>query len=60
MGFTICSSCDFVAHLDCAMDKRNREDINILKLIDGETNEPKYEDSELDGSIDSTTYIEKI
>ena len=31
----------------------------MLKLIDGESNEPKNEDSELDGSIDSTSYIVK-
>ncbi|XP_030934532.1 uncharacterized protein LOC115959982 isoform X2 [Quercus lobata] len=34
--FYYCSSCDYVAHLDCAMDERNREDINLLKLTNGE------------------------
>ena len=31
----------------------------MLKLIDGESNEPKNEDSELDGFVDSTSYIVK-
>ena len=54
-GFYYCSSCDFVAHLDCATDKENREDINLLKLTD----KSKNDDLELDGSINSKTYIVK-
>ncbi|KAK7829581.1 hypothetical protein CFP56_028986 [Quercus suber] len=54
-GFYYCSSCDFVAHLDCATDKENREDINLLKLTD----ESKNDDLELDGFINSKTYIVK-
>ena len=36
MGFT-CLSCDFVAHLNCAMGKRNMDDINMLELRDDES-----------------------
>ena len=35
-GRYYCSKCDFVAHLDCAMDFRNREDINLLEFKDEE------------------------
>ena len=43
------------------MDKRNREDINLLKLTNGESNELEIEDLELDGSVDLATYkIKKI
>ncbi|XP_075648601.1 uncharacterized protein LOC142619397 [Castanea sativa] len=58
-GFYYCSSCDYVAHLDCSMDERNREDINLLELTDGESNELENEDLELDGSVDLATYIVK-
>ncbi|KAF3964699.1 hypothetical protein CMV_011046 [Castanea mollissima] len=44
-GFYYCSKCDFVAHLDCAADYRNRENINLLKL-----KEEENEDSELNQS----------
>ncbi|KAF3974631.1 hypothetical protein CMV_002047 [Castanea mollissima] len=47
-GLYYCSKCDFVAHLNCAIDERNREDINLLELKDGEN-----EDEELDQSIES-------
>ncbi|KAL4636793.1 hypothetical protein ACB092_03G034300 [Castanea dentata] len=47
-GLYYCSKCDFVAYLNCAIDKRNREDINLLELKDGEN-----EDVELDQSIES-------
>ncbi|KAF3969177.1 hypothetical protein CMV_007007 [Castanea mollissima] len=47
-GLYYCSKCDFVAHLNCAIDKRNREDINLLELKDGEN-----EDEELDQSVES-------
>ncbi|KAL4636754.1 hypothetical protein ACB092_03G031600 [Castanea dentata] len=47
-GLYYCSKCDFVAHLNCAIDERNREDINLLKLKDGEN-----EDEELDQSVES-------
>ncbi|KAL4636752.1 hypothetical protein ACB092_03G031400 [Castanea dentata] len=47
-GLYYCSKCDFVAHLNCAIDERNREDINLLELKDGEN-----EDEELDQSVES-------
>ena len=43
-----CSKCDFVAHLNCAIDEGNREDINLLELKDEEN-----EDAELDQSVES-------
>ncbi|KAL4636811.1 hypothetical protein ACB092_03G035500 [Castanea dentata] len=49
-GLYCCSKCDFVAHLNCAIDKRNREDINLLELKDGEN-----EDAELDQSDELAT-----
>ena len=45
-GLYYCSKCDFVSHLNCAIDWWNREDINLLELK-GEENE----DAELDQSI---------
>ena len=47
-GFYYCSKCDFVAHLDCAADYRNRENVNLLEL-----KEEENEDLELDQSVDS-------
>ena len=47
-GLYYCSKCDFVAHLNCAIDRRNREDINLLELRDEEN-----EDAELDQSVES-------
>ncbi|KAM3704705.1 hypothetical protein ACJW31_03G025700 [Castanea mollissima] len=47
-GLYYCSKCDFVAHLNCAIDERNREDINLLELKDGEN-----EDEELDQFVES-------
>lgn len=41
------------------MDERNREDINLLKLTDGESSELKIEDLELDESVDLATYMVK-
>lgn len=41
------------------MDEENREDINLMKLKDGESSESKNEDSELNESNDSATYIVK-
>ena len=35
-GLYYCSKCDFVAHLNCAMAKENRKDINLRELKDGE------------------------
>lgn len=46
-GLYYCFECDFVAHLDCAMNSKNTEDINSQELID--------EDPKLDDSVDSTT-----
>ncbi|XP_030958473.1 uncharacterized protein LOC115980349, partial [Quercus lobata] len=50
-GFYYCSKCDFVAHLDCAADYRNRENINLQELKEGEN-----EDPELDQSVGSAAY----
>ncbi|KAK9992969.1 hypothetical protein SO802_022672 [Lithocarpus litseifolius] len=47
-GFYYCSKCDFVAHLDCAME--TKENINLLEFKDED------EVSELNESVDSTTY----
>nr|XP_023894022.1 uncharacterized protein LOC112005960 [Quercus suber] len=47
-GLYCCSKDNFVAHLNCAIDKRNREDINLLELKDEEN-----EDEELDQSVES-------
>ncbi|KAK7850823.1 uncharacterized protein LOC112028474 [Quercus suber] len=47
-GLYYCSICDFVAHLTCAIDRTNREDINLLELKD-----EKNEDVELDQSVES-------
>ena len=58
-GFYCCSSCNFVAHLDCAMDEENKEDINLMKLKNGESSESENENSELDESNDLATYIVK-
>ncbi|KAK4595831.1 hypothetical protein RGQ29_014073 [Quercus rubra] len=44
-GFYYCSRCDFVAHLDCAADYRNRENINLQEL-----KEEENEDLELNQS----------
>uniref|UniRef100_A0A7N2MS47 DC1 domain-containing protein n=1 Tax=Quercus lobata TaxID=97700 RepID=A0A7N2MS47_QUELO len=66
MGFTICSSCDFVAHLDCAMDKRNMDDINMLEeLRDDESTGLKTmldnENQKLNESVDLIAYrVKKI
>ncbi|KAK7852423.1 hypothetical protein CFP56_039103 [Quercus suber] len=35
-GLYYCSKCDFVTHLNCAIDQRNKENINLLKLKDEE------------------------
>ncbi|XP_050274155.1 uncharacterized protein LOC126717043 [Quercus robur] len=49
-GLYYCSRCNFVAHLDCAIAKENREDIDLSKFKD--------EDSEVDESIDSAAPYE--
>ena len=46
-GLYYCSKCDFVAHLNCRIDQRNRENINLLELKDVEN-----EDAELDQSVE--------
>ena len=33
-GFYYCSRCDFVTHLNCAMDRRNKEDTNLQEFKD--------------------------
>uniref|UniRef100_A0A7N2L4N9 DC1 domain-containing protein n=1 Tax=Quercus lobata TaxID=97700 RepID=A0A7N2L4N9_QUELO len=50
-GFYYCSRCDFIAHLDCAADYGNRDNMNLLEL-----KELENEDSELDQSVDSAAY----
>uniref|UniRef100_A0A7N2L636 DC1 domain-containing protein n=1 Tax=Quercus lobata TaxID=97700 RepID=A0A7N2L636_QUELO len=47
-GLYYCSKCNFVAYLNCAIDWRNREDINLLELKDEEN-----EDAKLDQSVES-------
>ena len=52
-GLYYCLICDFVAHLDCAMDERNREELKDEEF--------ENEDSELDESVDLETYkVKKI
>ena len=58
-GFYCCSSCNFVAHLDYAMDEENKEDTNLMKLKNGESSESENENLELDESNDLATYIVK-
>ncbi|XP_023922087.1 uncharacterized protein LOC112033544 [Quercus suber] len=54
-GLYYCSKCDFIAHLNCAIDRRNKEDINFLEFKDKEN-----DDAELDQSFESTSaYIVK-
>ncbi|KAK4595895.1 hypothetical protein RGQ29_014112 [Quercus rubra] len=45
-----CSICDFVAHLNCAILRENKEDINLLEFKDED------EVPQLNESIDSVTY----
>ncbi|KAL4615747.1 hypothetical protein ACB092_07G149200 [Castanea dentata] len=52
-GLYYCSKCDFVAHLNCAIDETKKEDINLLELKDGEN-----EDEELDQFVESTAAYE--
>ncbi|KAL4637024.1 hypothetical protein ACB092_03G051200 [Castanea dentata] len=49
-GLYYCSRCDYVAHLDCAIAEENREDIDLSKFED--------EDSEVNESIDSAAPYE--
>ncbi|KAK4595841.1 hypothetical protein RGQ29_014080 [Quercus rubra] len=44
-GFYYCSKCDFVAHLDCAADYRNRENINLEELEERENEDTEIVDS---------------
>ena len=46
-GLYYCSKCDFVAHLNCPIDQRNKENINLLELKDVEN-----EDAELNQSVE--------
>ncbi|KAF3972456.1 hypothetical protein CMV_004052 [Castanea mollissima] len=50
-GLYYCSRCDFVAHLNCAME--NKENINLQEFKDED------EVSELDESVDSTYKVKK-
>ena len=50
-GLYYCYKCEFVAHLHCAMDIGNMEDINLLELQDDEN-----EDLELDQFVYLATY----
>ena len=56
-GLYYCSRCHFAAHLDCAIDRRNMEDINLLEFKEEESAESKAMlenvDSKLDQSVDS-------
>ncbi|XP_023885494.1 uncharacterized protein LOC111997614 [Quercus suber] len=49
-GLYYCSRCDFVAHLNCALDSRNKENINLKEFKDVD------EVPELNESADSATY----
>ncbi|KAL4637026.1 hypothetical protein ACB092_03G051300 [Castanea dentata] len=49
-GLYYCPRCDFVAHLNCAIDRRNKEDINLQEFKDVD------EVPELNESADSATY----
>ncbi|KAL4642437.1 hypothetical protein ACB092_02G018100 [Castanea dentata] len=49
-GLYYCSRCDFVAHLNCAIDSRNKENINVKEFKDVD------EVPELNESADSATY----
>ena len=49
-GLYYCSRCDFVAHLNCALDSRNREDINLKEFKDED------EVPQADKSVDLVTY----
>ncbi|KAL4642443.1 hypothetical protein ACB092_02G018600 [Castanea dentata] len=49
-GLYYCSRCDFVAHLNCAVDGRNKENINLKEFKDVD------EVPELNESADSATY----
>ncbi len=60
-GLYYCSTCDFVAHLDCATNKINMEYKNLIEFKDEVSSKsktmPENEDLELDQFIDSTTEI---
>uniref|UniRef100_A0A7N2R0P7 DC1 domain-containing protein n=1 Tax=Quercus lobata TaxID=97700 RepID=A0A7N2R0P7_QUELO len=45
-GFYYCSKCNFVVHLDCAVDYRYRENINLLKFKEEENEDPEIVDLE--------------
>ena len=40
-GLYYCSTCNFLAHLDCATDERNMDNINLLELKDEDTTKSK-------------------
>lgn len=58
LEFYFYSSCDIVAHLDCAMDKRTEKDIDLLTLTDWGSSGSK-KDSELEGSNDCNLHSQK-
>ncbi|KAF3944604.1 hypothetical protein CMV_028948 [Castanea mollissima] len=44
-GFYYCSICDFVAHLDCAADFRNRDNRKLRELKEEENEDPELDQS---------------
>ena len=54
-----CLSCNFVVHLNCAINNGNKKYINLLELNDEEFTQSKNmlenENSKLNQSIESTT-----
>ena len=62
-GLYCCSTCNFLAHLDCATNWKNMDNINLLGLKDDETTKSKTmmknEDTKLDQSVDSEAYKAK-
>lgn len=62
-GVYYCSSCDYVAHLDCATNKKGIDENFTWKSKGKETTEsinmPKYEDPEFDELTNELSYIVK-
>ena len=58
-----CLSCNFVVHLNCAINNGNKKYINLMELNDEEFTQSKNmlenENSKLNQSIESTTCKEK-
>uniref|UniRef100_A0A2N9ER94 DC1 domain-containing protein n=1 Tax=Fagus sylvatica TaxID=28930 RepID=A0A2N9ER94_FAGSY len=63
-GVYYCSSCDYVAHLDCATDKKGSDEIFVREPKEKHPIEPtpailKEEDSRLDKSTNKPSYVVK-